>query len=92
MADVNAMPTTDDFRRQLAREFKSATEAGRDYIDIRAGNLHKKLGGYPKYSHRMPACCKAMRAEMGNDDKVRNSPCGGEGANLEIRYKIPRPR
>ena len=90
MENVNAMPTTDDFRRQLAREFKSATEAGRDYIDIRAGNLHKKLGGYPKHSHRMPACCKAMRAEMGNDDKVLCSPCSGEGANLEIRYKIPR--
>ena len=92
MADVDAMPTTDDFRNQLASEFESATVAEMDYIDIRAGNLHEKLGGYPKYSHRMRACCKAMRAEMGNDDNVLYSPCGGEGANLEIRYKIPRPR
>ena len=90
MADVDAMPTTDDFRDQLAREFESAAVAGRDYVDIRSGDLHEKLGGYPKYSHRMKACCKAMRSVMGNDDKVLQSPPSGQGSTLEIRYKIPR--
>lgn len=90
MADVGKMPTTDDFRDQLAREFESATAAGKAYVDIRSGCLHTKLGGYPQNSHRMPACCKAMWDAKGGDDNVLCSPCSGQGANLVIRYRIPR--
>lgn len=90
MADVNAMPKTDDFANQLAKEFKSATVAGRDYVDIRSGCLHDMLVSNSGPNHRMPACCNAMCAAKGNDDKVLESPPSGQGRNLVIRYRIPR--
>ena len=90
MANVDMVPTADDFRDQLAREFESAAVAGRDYVDIRAGDLHTKLGGYPDPNHRMPVCCNVMHTEMGNGDKECESPSSGQGANLVIRYRIPR--
>lgn len=89
MADVSKIPTADDFRDQLAREFESAAVAGMDYVDIRSGCLHAKLGGYPG-DHRMPVCCGVMHSAKGNDDKVLKSLPSGQGANLVIRYRIPR--
>lgn len=90
MADVGKIPTADDFRDQLAKDFASAEAAGRDYVDILSSDLHTKLGGYPGPNHRMPVCCDVMHTEMGNDDKVLESPPSGRGATLEIRYRIPR--
>ena len=93
MADVGTIPTADDFRDQLAREFESAEAAGCDHVDIRSGDLHAKLGGYPPKpgeNHRMRSCCNVMRAAMGSDDKVLCSPPSCQGANLVIRYRIPR--
>lgn len=93
MADVGTIPTADDFRDQLAREFESAEAAGCDHVDIRSGDLHAKLGGYPPNpgeNHRMRSCCKVMCATMGGDDDVLRSPPSGQGASLTIRYRIPR--
>ena len=84
------MPTAVDFRDQLAKEFESAEAAGKGYVDIRSGDLHTKLGGYPGPNHRMPVCCNVMRTEMSIDDKELRSPPRGRGANLVIRYTIPR--
>lgn len=84
------MPTEADFRDQLAREFESATVAGRHYVDIRSGYLHEKVGGYPAQNHRMPVCCSVMHAAMYSGDKILQSPPSGQGATLVIRYKIPR--
>lgn len=84
------MPTAVDFRDQLAKEIESAEAAGKGYVDIRSGDLHTKLGGYPGPSHRMPVCCNVMRAEMHNGDEELESPPRGRGANLVIRYRIPR--
>ena len=89
MADVSTIPTADDFREQ-AREFEVATVAGRDYVDVRSGCLHSKVGGYPAKSHRMRSCCRVMCDAMGSDDEVLQSPPGGQGATLAIRYRIPR--
>lgn len=84
------MPTTEDFREQLAKELASAAAAKSDYLDVRSGDLHERVGGYPRRSHRMRACCRAMWAERRDDDVVLSQPPSGEGAYLVIRYKLPR--
>ena len=84
------MSITDEFRDLLAREFESAAEDGKDYVVIRSGDLHDKLGRYFGADHRMPACCNAMWAAKGNDDEVLESPQRCQGRNLVIRYTIPR--
>ena len=57
-----------------------------DYIDLNAGDIHRKLGGYPGKNHRMPTCCNAMRKFMVPKDIVIYQPLKGNGASLTIRY------
>ncbi|MDD3916579.1 MAG: hypothetical protein PHX00_05460 [Synergistaceae bacterium] len=83
--------TTDDFRREL-RECLSQVEAsGMTEITIRAGDLHKTLGGYSGSNHRMSACCSAMYQAMEIGDEIVKAPPKGKGANLYICYHLPRP-
>lgn len=57
-----------------------------DHIDIRSGDIHETVGGYPGPDHRMPVCCEVMYSIMKGDDIVIASPPKGKGANLVIRY------
>ena len=82
--------TTADFRQALEDRLKEAGAAGVDHLDIKAGDLHRALGGYPGRSHHMPACCNAMRAAMRARDQVLSEPPKGRGASLVIRYRLPR--
>lgn len=63
---------------------------GASYIDVNAGELHRRVGGYPAASHVMPTCCGVMRAEMMAGDDVLSEPPKGKGASLAIRYRLPR--
>ena len=83
-------PTEADFRHQLERTLAEATVAGCDHVDIRSGDLHEQVGGYPRTDHRMPICCAVMRAEMGERDRILRTPRKGNGANLVVRYRLPR--
>lgn len=38
----------------------------------------------------MPTCCNVMYAAMTQGDEVLRSPPKGKGANLFIRYRLPR--
>jgi 5-methylcytosine-specific restriction protein A len=67
-----------------------AQRRGMPHIDINAGELHRRLGGYPGRSHQMPSCCQAMYAEKKIDDMIISQPPEGKGATLTIRYKLPR--
>ncbi|MDI6720598.1 MAG: hypothetical protein QMD46_13410 [Methanomicrobiales archaeon] len=60
-------------------------------ITIRAGDLHKALGDYPGPNQRMPVCCSAMYQAMEIGDEIVKAPHKGKGANLYIRYRLPRP-
>ena len=82
--------TPDAFHTQLAKEFAKATAAGRNHVDVRSGDLHRKVGGYPGHNHRMPVCCSVMYAEKCARDVILSSPPSGKGASLVIRYKLPR--
>ena len=83
------MPTAEDFRAELARMFREAMKK-KEAIEIRAGDLHHELGGYPGPGHRLSVCCSVMKAEMRHGDKIVAQPPKGKGASLVIRYVLPR--
>lgn len=56
-------------------------------LTVRAGDLHRAVGGYPGRDHRMPVCCAVMRAAMAPGDEVLAAPPSGLGASLTIRYR-----
>jgi hypothetical protein len=81
----------DRFREALERELRKASTAGLETVAIRAGNLHRSVGGYPGPRHAMPTCCAAMHAAMEIGDRVVEAPPSGKGASLTIEFRLPRP-
>ena len=84
------MPDRDDFQTQLARVFEVASELGLSFIDLKAGDLHRMVGGYPGQDHRMPICCNVMYDSVRDKDRILEKPRKGKGANLIIRFQLPR--
>lgn len=84
------MPTKDEFRDALKSAFRDETARGADHLVINAGELHRRLGGYPAPNHQMPSCCNAMYDEKKPTDTVVQTPPKGRGASLTIRYRLPR--
>lgn len=82
----------DVFQRALNEEFYAAERRGEKYLTIKAGDLHRKVGGYPGLNNRMSICCHVMRKNIQPGDKVLNEPPSGIGASLTISYLIPRRR
>jgi 5-methylcytosine-specific restriction protein A len=60
------------------------------FVDVKSGDLHRRVGGYPSYDHRMPICCSVMKNIMKSGDIILHKPPSGQGASLIIRYKLPR--
>lgn len=86
----NRMPTTEDFQNELNRIFQEKQRKGERYAVIKAGDLHRRVGGYPSRNHRMPICCNVMKRNMREGDEIMEEPPSGYGANLTIRYRLPR--
>ena len=84
------LPTADEFRTEIVSRLRKAERAGHSSHDIRAGDIHRHLGGYPDRSHRMATCCDVMYALMKPSDVVLKAPPKGKGASVTIRYKLPR--
>lgn len=82
--------TTEKFRRALTKLFSAAEDLGFTAVEVKAGNLHRRVGGYPGQDHRMPMCCEAMRQALASKDVVVSEPPSGRGASLTIRYALPR--
>jgi hypothetical protein len=90
MLTQSTLPTATDFEAEIrARWVRSQ---GAPHLDIKAGELHRKLGGYPAPDggHRMPDCCQVMKRLMQDGDTILKSPKKGKGASLVIRYVFPR--
>ncbi len=85
-------PAAEDFRAALRDRLERATEMGETSLEVRAGDLHGKVGGYLGPDHRMPTCCEVMRGEMTKSDEVVDAPPKGNGASVVIRYRLPRNR
>ncbi|MBZ8132981.1 HNH endonuclease [Afifella sp. IM 167] len=88
------MPSPGEFRDELSAQVKRATEQGRPHMEVNAGELHRKIGGYPPESgkqHSMPSCCNVMREEFrkGNAEIVFETD-SGQSASFTVRYMLPR--
>ena len=83
-------PSTNEFSKALDRILSGASEMGLVAVEVRSGNLHRVVGGYPGNDHRMPACCNAMRKGMNASDSIVEKPPKENGANLIVRYALPR--
>lgn len=83
-------PTMRDFQKELDKIFEMAQGQGNLYVDVKSGDLHRRVGGYPGRNHRMPLCCKVMKRNMKQGDQILQQPPSGQGATLVIRYKLPR--
>ncbi len=81
---------TEAFRQALELNFEQATARGETILQVRAGDLHRQVGGYPGRNHRMPVCCRAMRLAMVASDRTVEAPPKGDGASLAIEYRLPR--
>jgi len=90
-AAQQANATAEHFRDALEQEFVLAATRGDSSVRVLASDLHRKVGGYPSKSHRMPVCCSVMRSMMLSDDVLVYTPAKGLGAKLIIEYKLPRP-
>jgi 5-methylcytosine-specific restriction protein A len=86
------MPTAEDFRRELFQMMANAQKNGREFIEISARELHARVGPPIRRNHRMPNCCRVMKAQLATDygDVIVNEPRGGQGPTLTIRYRLPR--
>jgi len=61
-----------------------------DYIDLKSGDIHRELGGYPGKNHQMSICCNVMRELMLTNDLIVYEPPKGNGASFTIRYNKRR--
>jgi hypothetical protein len=87
------MPTAEEFRDALFETMADALRAGHEYLEIDAGELHRRLGGYPGPDDRIPNYCHVMKAQVSTEwgDVILHDPPSGQGASLRIRYRVPRP-
>lgn len=81
-------PHTHDFALALDGLVSQAAQMGLSALEVRAGDLHRLVGGKDHPSDRMPACCNAMRQRMGPADEVVTSPPKGNGPTLRVRYQV----
>ena len=84
------IPDAAAFEAEIRRRWRAAEEAGADFVDVRAGDVHRSVGGYPGPGQRMPDCYYVMRRMMTAGDVELTEPPRGAGATLVVRYKLPR--
>jgi hypothetical protein len=83
------MPTADQFRTALNDLLHKERQDGHSTVDVNAGDLHRRVGGYPGPKHSMPVCCSVMRSiAQHSGHEVLCSPPSGKGASLTIRYLL----
>ena len=86
----DAAPSAHEFEAVLLAILGKATREGAATVEIKSGDVHRTVGGYPGPNHRMPVCCAAMRSAMNSNDTVVAQPPKGNGASLLVRYSLPR--
>jgi 5-methylcytosine-specific restriction protein A len=85
------MPLTESYiQNELNSILLSAQNKNIPFVDVKSGDLHRRVGGYPANNHRMPICCSVMKDSMKTGDIILHEPPSGQGASLIIRYKLPR--
>ena len=80
--------TTQDFSNELTEILKVSEDLGLIAVEVKSGNLHRRVGGYPGQNHRMPICWDAMYKAM--TVSILKKHDSGKGASVVIRYQFPR--
>ena len=75
-----------DVEQEIRRQWAEAHAKNASYVDIRAGDVHRKLGG----QNRVPQVCQVMMRLRDPQDLVIDGPPSGQGTSLTIRYLLPR--
>ena len=76
--------TTDDIRQHILALKKVAKDAGKSFIVLKSGDIHKEL----KLKSAMPQVCNAMRQSMNNGDIVLHTTPSGNSSTIEIQYNV----
>ncbi len=88
---TEGIPEKADFEKALDVWFREAEHEENPFVDIRADELHARIGDYPGPFHRMATCCEVMYEHYRpSTDKILQFPPKGKGASMEIRYALPR--
>jgi hypothetical protein len=88
---TDGIPEKPDFEKALNAWFREAEQEEIPFVDIRADDLHARVGDYPGPFHRMATCCEVMYEHyLPSVDKILQFPPKGKGASMEIRYALPR--
>jgi 5-methylcytosine-specific restriction protein A len=84
--------TLEALERRFASTLESllaqARKAGETFLEVNAGDLHRKVGGFPGPQHHMSLCCNVLRGAMGPDDFAVREPRSGSGPSLTLRYHL----
>jgi hypothetical protein len=84
------IPGADDFRIALLKKLTQEEQGGKSHCDVKASDLLRAVGEHPDQDRRVRACCEVMRQIMRGRDRILAAPGTGYGANLSIRYTLPR--
>ena len=76
--------TTDDIRTYIFELKNAAKLAGKTFIVLKSGDIHKELN----LKSRMPQVCNAMRQSMNEGDIVLHTTPSGNSSTIEIQYKV----
>jgi hypothetical protein len=88
---TEGIPEKANFEKALDAWFREAEQEENPFVDIRADELHARIGDYPGPFHRMATCCEVMYEHYHpSTDKILQFPPKGKGASMEIRYALPR--
>jgi len=88
---TDGIPEKADFDKAINDWFRQEEKEENPFVDIRADELHSRIGDYPGPFHRMATCCEVMYEHyQPSTDKILQFPPKGKGASMEIRYALPR--
>ena len=76
--------TTDDIRQHILELKKAARDAGKVFVVLKSGDIHKELN----LKNRMPQVCNAMRQSMNEGDIVLHTTPSGNSSTIEIQYNV----
>jgi hypothetical protein len=74
----------EEVRVLIRGKLSDAKTNGKEYLDLRSGDIHKELD----YSNRMPTVCGAMESINGIDYKVIHDTPSGKSSTKVLRYLL----
>ena len=76
--------TTDDICHHILELKKIAKNAGKTFIILKSGDIHKDMN----LKSQLPQVCNAMRKSMNEGDIVLHTTPSGNSSTIEIKYNV----